>query len=53
MPEHVLLFTIALHNYLRTKESAVYCSPGFIDAEDGTGNLLKENGEGKLGATPV
>ena len=42
-PEHVVLFTkaaIALHNYLRTKESTVYCPPGFVDAEDGNGNLL-------------
>ena len=43
-PEHVVLFTkaaIALHNYLRVKESTVYCPPGFVDAEDGTGNLLE------------
>ena len=42
-PEHVVLFTkaaIALHNFLRTEESTVYCPLGFVDAEDGTGNLL-------------
>ena len=31
---------IALHNYLRTEESSIYCPPGFIDAEDGTGNAI-------------
>ena len=31
---------IALHNYLRTTESAVYCPPGFIDGEDGSGNIV-------------
>ena len=43
-PEYVVLFTkaaIALHNYLRVKESTVYCPPGFVDADDGTGNLLE------------
>ena len=42
-PEHVL-FTkaaIALHNYLCTKESTVYCPPGFVDAKDGNGNLIE------------
>ena len=29
---------IALHNYLRTTESSVYCPPGYVDGEDGTGN---------------
>ena len=29
-----------LHNFLRTEESSVYCPPGFIDSEDGTGNVL-------------
>ena len=31
---------IALHNYLRTTESSVYCPPGFIDGEDGAGNVI-------------
>ena len=31
---------IALHNYLRTAESSVYCPPGFIDGEDGAGNIF-------------
>ena len=33
--------TIALHNFLRTQESSVYCPTGFIDAEDGTGNVIE------------
>ena len=32
--------TIALHNYLRTEESSVYCPAGFVDGEDGTGNIV-------------
>ena len=32
--------TIVLHNYLRTTESSVYCPPGFIDSEDGDGNVV-------------
>ena len=45
-PDHVVLFTkaaIALHNFLRTNESSVYCPPGFINSEDGAGNLLEGN----------
>ena len=43
-PDHVVLFTqaaIALHNYLRTTESTVYCPRGFSDAEDGAGNVTE------------
>ena len=43
-PDHVVLFTkasIALHNYLRTTESSVYCPRGFTDGEDGAGNILE------------
>lgn len=43
-PDHVVLFTkaaIALHNFLRTNESSVYCPPGFTDGEDGAGNVLE------------
>ena len=32
---------IALHNYLRTTESSVYCPPGFVDGEDGEGNPIE------------
>ena len=41
--ENVVKFTkaaIALHNYLRTEESAVYCPAGFIDGEDGSGIII-------------
>ena len=40
----MILYTqaaIALHNYLRTEESSVYCPPGFIDSEDGCGNIVE------------
>ena len=30
----------ALHNFLRTTESSVYCPPGFIDSEDADGNVI-------------
>jgi len=42
-PDRAVCYTkaaIALHNYLRTEESSVYCPPGFVDAEDGTGNAI-------------
>ena len=45
-PSRVVIYTkaaIALHNYLRTTESSVYCPPGFIDGEDGTGNVIPGN----------
>ena len=31
---------IALHNYLRTTESSVYCPAGFLDGEDEAGNAI-------------
>lgn len=44
-PDRVVAFTkaaIALHKnyYLRTEESSVYCPPGFVDGEDGAGNII-------------
>ena len=51
-PDNVVGFTkaaIALHNFLRTTESTVYCPPGFVDGEDGEGNLVRgswREGEG-------
>ena len=39
----MILFTkaaIALHNYLRTEESSAYCPTGFVDGEDGSGNVI-------------
>ena len=49
---------IALHNFLRTTELTVYCPTGFIDAEDGAGNLIeggrmKENQNGSGGLQPI
>ena len=32
---------IALHNYLRTTEYGLYCPPGYIDGEDGSGNIIE------------
>lgn len=45
-PERIEVYTkaaIALHNYLRTTESSVYCPPGFVDGEDGGGNIVQGN----------
>ena len=43
-PDRVILYAqaaIALHNYLRTDESSVYCPPGFVDCEDGCRNIIE------------
>ena len=43
-PHKVVLLTkasIALHNFLQTTESSMYCPPGFIDGEDSAGNVIK------------
>ena len=45
-PDRAVCYTkaaIALHNFLRTEESSTYCPPGFVDAEDGTGNAIGES----------
>ena len=42
-PDNVVVYTkasIALHNFLRTTESSVYCPPGIIDSEDADGNVI-------------
>jgi hypothetical protein len=42
-PDNVVNYTkatFALHIYLRTTESSVYCSPGFIDSADGDGSVI-------------
>ena len=42
-PDRVILYAkaaVALHNYLRTTEGAVYCPPGYIDGEDGAGDFI-------------
>ena len=43
LPDRVVSYTkaaVALHNYLRTCESATYCPSGFVDGEDGVGNPI-------------
>ena len=43
-PYQVILYTqaaVALHNFLRSVESSVYCPPGFADCEDGYGNVVE------------
>ena len=43
-PENVVTYTkaaVALHNFLRTTESSVYCPLGFLDSEDGCGNVIE------------
>lgn len=43
-PDRVVSYSqaaIALHNYLRTTESSVYCPAGFVDGEDGAGNTIE------------
>ena len=49
-PERVATYTgaaIALNNFLRTTESSVYCPPGFVDCEDGLGNVNRGNWRGE------
>ena len=31
---------IALRNYLKTTETLIYTPPGFVDGEDGAGNVI-------------
>ena len=43
LPDNVVHFTkaaLALHNYLRSEEGALYCPAGFVDGEDGSGNII-------------
>ena len=42
-PSKVVVYVqaaVALHNYLRTTESSLYCPPGFVDGEDGEGSPI-------------
>lgn len=59
--DNVVVFSkaaIALHNYLRTEETSVYCPAGFADTEDEGGNIVEGSwrqdgavsGLGQLGA---
>ena len=43
-PDRVVKYTeaaIALHDYLQTIESSVYCPPGITDGEDEDGNVIE------------
>ena len=42
-PENVLYSkaAIALHNFLCTTEPGLYCPPGYVDGEDGSGNVIE------------
>lgn len=43
-PDHVVIFTkaaIALHNFLRVKESSAYCPAGFTDSENADRNVVR------------
>ena len=60
LPERVRLYVqtaVALHNFLRTTESSVYCPPGFIDGEDGSGNPIdggwRQDGETNSGMQSI
>ena len=57
-PENVTSYAkaaIALHNFLKDAESMVYCPPGFVDGEDGEGNIIagRWRNEGDLGLRTV
>lgn len=59
-PNNVVTFTkaaIALHNFLRVTESSVYCPAGYIDAEDGDGNIVggawREETNGDTGLSAI
>ena len=45
-PDHVVKASVVPHNFLRVHESSVCCPPGFIDSEDGEGNVV--SGEWRL-----
>ena len=53
-PDNVVIFTkatIALHNFLRVRESSSYCPPGFTDSEDADRNLLRGGWRDEAGNT--
>ena len=50
-PDHVAVYTkacIALHNFLRVRESSVYCPPGFTDGEDADRNIIRGSWRNEL-----
>ena len=60
-PDNVVKFTkaaMALHNYLRTEEGAIYCPSGYVDEEDGRGNIVpgawrSDGGGSNMGLSPI
>ena len=57
-PNNVVAYAkaaIALHNFLRDTECMVYCPAGFVDGEDGEGNIItgSRDNEGTLGLQTV
>ena len=60
-PNNVVKFTkaaVALHNYLRTEEAAIYCPSGYVDEEDGYGNIVRgawrsDGSESNTGLSPI
>ena len=57
-PHKVEVYTkaaVALHNYLQTTESSIYCPPGFVDGEDGSRNIVEGTWreEGPTGLTQI
>ena len=48
---------VALHNFLRCTESTVYCPAGYVDGEDGEGNVIRgswrEDEESATGITSI
>ena len=37
--EEITKAAVCLHNYLRQTNSASYCPSGFVDSEDGSGDI--------------
>ena len=57
-PENVTAYAkaaIALHNFLKDTDCMVYCPPGYVDGEDGEGNIIagRWRHEGDLGLRTV
>ena len=54
-PENAVAYTkaaLCLHNFLRVKESSVYCPPGFCDQEEADGTVVRGEWR-KVGGTGI